>query len=275
MASEIDQEHSDSASAEEPAYLRSVFGTNLRTLSQSAPSIAQLCRDLGVNRTQYNRYLVGEAFPRPDVLHKICSFFKVDARILLEPLETLTKDASRNEAQSPISDALRASKIVNVDASKLIPGPYLFYRGSFADPNFLTVNLVCLRANERGAMGLHGMLTRERSDRLGLPVAGHERRIEGMFFQHPTGFSFLTIVRNLPLLHLGFMEFAFLGNPKFFHGISIVTQRFTNDSPLHERVLMERLDPTVTAMLKCRGNIGHRHIDTLSATVQTFFKNRR
>jgi transcriptional regulator with XRE-family HTH domain len=227
---------------------------------------------LGINRTQYNRYLAGEAFPRPDVLHKICCFFKVDARILLEPLEALSTNPAEKEGQSPISDALRASEIVNIDVTKLIPGPYLFYRRSFTNPDYMTVNLICLRVDPRGAMGLHGLLSRVRADRLGLPVSGHERRIDGMFFQHPTGFSFLSMVRNLPLLHMGFVEFAFLGNPKFFHGISIVTQRFTSDSPLHERVLFERLDPTLTEMVKSRRVIGHTHVDRLNATAQTFFK---
>ena len=65
-----------------PAELRSMLGANLRRLTRGAVSISALCRDLGINRTQFNRYLAGESFPRPDVLHRICSFFDVDARIL-------------------------------------------------------------------------------------------------------------------------------------------------------------------------------------------------
>ena len=30
--------------------------------------LTELCREIGVNRTQFNRYLSGNAFPRPDVL---------------------------------------------------------------------------------------------------------------------------------------------------------------------------------------------------------------
>src|SRR5680860_341270 len=70
--------------ATDPAQLRAIFGDNLRALSADYPSVAGLCRDLGINRTQFNRYLTGESFPRPDVLHRICQFFGTDARILLE-----------------------------------------------------------------------------------------------------------------------------------------------------------------------------------------------
>ncbi|MEM6371330.1 MAG: XRE family transcriptional regulator, partial [Pseudomonadota bacterium] len=45
-----------------PSELRSMFGANLRDLSQSYPSISELSRQLGINRTQFNRYLAGESF---------------------------------------------------------------------------------------------------------------------------------------------------------------------------------------------------------------------
>ena len=71
-----------------PAEIRSIFGANLLVLSKDYESITALALELGINRTQFNRYLSGESFPRPDVLSRICDFFKVDARILLEPLVT-------------------------------------------------------------------------------------------------------------------------------------------------------------------------------------------
>ena len=86
-----------------PAELRSRLGANLRQLSGKAESISALCRDLGINRTQYNRYLAGESFPRPDVLDRICNFFEVDARILLAPVETL----DRPEGSALHSDYLK------------------------------------------------------------------------------------------------------------------------------------------------------------------------
>ncbi|MDA7966971.1 helix-turn-helix transcriptional regulator [Ruegeria sp.] len=72
-----------------PAELRSMFGANLRRLSDSYPTVSALCRELGINRTQFNRYLSGESFPRPEVLDRICRFFQVDARILLVPLDQI------------------------------------------------------------------------------------------------------------------------------------------------------------------------------------------
>ncbi len=81
------------------AELRNVFGSNLRKLARNYPSVSALCRQLGINRTQFNRYLSGESYPRPDVLDQICRFFDVDARILLRPLERI-----ENDNTSPIFD---------------------------------------------------------------------------------------------------------------------------------------------------------------------------
>jgi transcriptional regulator with XRE-family HTH domain len=74
-----------------PAELRAMFGANLRKLAEPYQSISELSRALGINRTQFNRYLSGESFPRPDVLARVCAFFKVDARVLLEPVDKIAR----------------------------------------------------------------------------------------------------------------------------------------------------------------------------------------
>ena len=40
----------------------------------------------GYNRVQFNRYMSGHSFPKPNVLQQICDYFLVDSRIYLEPL---------------------------------------------------------------------------------------------------------------------------------------------------------------------------------------------
>lgn len=76
-----------------PAELRAMFGSNLKRLVRQYPTVSGLCRQLGINRTQFNRYLTGESFPRPEVLDRICRFFDVDARILLTDLDDIPRPA--------------------------------------------------------------------------------------------------------------------------------------------------------------------------------------
>lgn len=64
----------------------SVFGMNLRQLCARRGAQADAARLLGMSRAQFQRFLRGEAFPRPDQLKALCGHFGVDARILTEPL---------------------------------------------------------------------------------------------------------------------------------------------------------------------------------------------
>lgn len=71
--------------------LRNVFRENLKILVDPYPSITFVCKQIGVERSKFNRFLNGESFPQPEILQKICNFFKTDARVLLEPLAKLRK----------------------------------------------------------------------------------------------------------------------------------------------------------------------------------------
>ena len=59
---------------------------NLRMLCSYGHSISDICRRLGVNRQQFDRYLTGKTQPSLATLRRMCDFFGVDeAEILLDP----------------------------------------------------------------------------------------------------------------------------------------------------------------------------------------------
>jgi transcriptional regulator with XRE-family HTH domain len=62
------------------------FADNLRTLCARHGSIAAVCRALGMNRQQFNKYLAGSTLPNAPTLEKICGFFAVEPEVLfLDP----------------------------------------------------------------------------------------------------------------------------------------------------------------------------------------------
>ncbi len=107
-----------------PSELRTIFGDNLRQLARKYASISELSRQLGINRTQFNRYLSGESFPRPDVLDQICRFFNVDARILLEPVGAQLEAAPESGFPIELSDFI----VPGLDAVSHDKFPLGFYR---------------------------------------------------------------------------------------------------------------------------------------------------
>ncbi len=62
-----------------------LFGKNLRELCLRHGSIAAVCRQMGVNRQQFNRYLTGETKPSAHTLIRIEEFFGINADTLALP----------------------------------------------------------------------------------------------------------------------------------------------------------------------------------------------
>lgn len=111
--------------------IRNFFGANLRQLTERAGSVSETCRRLGINRTQFNRYLNGEAFPRPDVLARICTYFDVDANIMIRPLSEVSLSlnpllASLHRLADPLP-----GEVYSVPETVCPTGIYRIWRRSF------------------------------------------------------------------------------------------------------------------------------------------------
>ncbi len=144
-----------------PAELRSMFGANLRELAQAYPSISELSRQLGINRTQFNRYLSGESFPRPDVLARICDFFDVDARVLLEPVEQIGDNS--DILNGPVLKDFLGVAARGIPEETFPSGIYRFSRRSFLDQDQYVVGLVRVWRVEKATYvrGLEARASRE------------------------------------------------------------------------------------------------------------------
>jgi transcriptional regulator with XRE-family HTH domain len=172
-----------------PAELRSMLGANLRQLSQQAESISALCRDLGINRTQYNRYLSGESFPRPDVLHRICAYFNVDARILLEPVSEIAEDGD-SVLRDPSVVEFMGGALRDVPESDLPSGFYRFSRRSFIDEALFVQGLIYIYRNN-GHTFLKGFEARDAMAQQGLPTDPGTREFRGAVLAQEEGVAAL------------------------------------------------------------------------------------
>ena len=133
-----------------------VFGQNLRKLCTSRPSIAAVCRDLDINRVQFNRYMSGHSFPKPNVLEKICTYFQVDSRIILEKLtdqqmELVHKGKNARTSQTEESYLYHAAKYfergiaLGVAQYEIPDGIHCLWRNSFMDTKTAVANLIMLK----------------------------------------------------------------------------------------------------------------------------------
>lgn len=252
---------------EEPARIREVFGNNLRVLVAQAPSVSQVCRDIGVNRTQFNRYLGGESFPRPDVLKKICDHFDVDARILLQPMDDILDENARASKLLSVADSMLRYKSMFIDETSLPSGHYLLYRHCYFDQSRISTSLFRVSRTENGFVELEGYMPRKGASRLGLGVTGQGRRLKGNIFDLPNGFAFLMTLNTVPAWHFGMMTRYYLGNPGLYNGMSVSTHNPMRSFP----VLLEQLPDGYSAMLKVRGRLTSLDMQDVPHYVRSFF----
>ncbi len=180
-----------------------MFGANLRQLAQSFPSISELSRQLGINRTQFNRYLAGESFPRPDVLARICDFFQVDARVLLEPVANITSSESLLNGPE-LENFLGEGTTPRED---LFPtGFYQFTRRSFLAPESYVLGLVRVWRNAAGNCFVRGFEAREAMGQQGLPVTSALREFRGMIMGLENGVGAIITRRHAMTSSFNFLS---------------------------------------------------------------------
>lgn len=215
-----------------------MFGANLRILARPYPSVSELSRRLGVNRTQFNRYLSGESFPRPDILARICTFFDVDARILLEPVDEIGREGQL--LSDPYLQDFLGGQSGAVPETLFPTGFFRFSRRSFMNPNRFVVGLVhVFRKND--ATFLRGFEPRVALVQQGLPHDSKSREFRGIVMRQDDGIAAMVSRRGAVTCSFNYLarEASFENN--FWVGYVARTIRETISSARVERLVYEHL----------------------------------
>lgn len=232
--------------ASSPAELRSMFGANLRMLSRDYPSVSELSRQLAINRTQYNRYLSGESFPRPDVLARICHFFGVDARVLLESVENI--DAQSDPISSSNLRDYVGAGARNVPEDVFPSGFYRFSRRSFVrDDQFLTGIVFVLR--EKETTFLRGYEASAAMQLQGLPDDAPTREFRGLVMQQEDGIAILASRHNAMTCSFNYLGKVASFENNYWLGYVTRTIPETVDGLRATRLVYEYLGPTARTAL--------------------------
>ncbi len=221
-----------------PAELRNMFGTNLRMLARKYPSISELSRQLGINRTQFNRYLSGESFPRPDVLDRICTFFEVDARILLDPVDSISNGGQILDGPF-LSDFLGIG-VQNVPEQAFPSGFFRFTRRSFiSDTKFVTGLVFVFRRD--GQTFIRGFEAKEAMTQQGLPSDSASREFRGYVTQQEDGIAMVISRRKAMTCSFNFLSRVSSFENNFWVGYVTRTVRESPTSTRATRMVYEHL----------------------------------
>ena len=251
-------------SSPNPADLRMILGDNLRQLCSETASISELCRTIGVNRTQFNRYLTGTAFPRPDVLFRICRHFGVDANILLQRL---------GDAPAPkAADNAPAGRLV-IDTQRpfdhyLLPdGIYRYWRRSFSQPDlaYCGMALIHSKAGEKLWKGydIHDVAIRPGTKR-------HARSTcyEGKLIQQFDGFALMSRTPYNDQMNVTYFEYGLEAQPNYYSGISFITRRRLSEANRLTAIVMQRLDDRCSIRLDAARGCGTLPLQSLPRLIR-------
>ncbi|MEP4308787.1 MAG: helix-turn-helix transcriptional regulator, partial [Lentilitoribacter sp.] len=250
-----------SAQLENPAELRNMFGENLRTLAKDFPSISELSRQLGINRTQFNRYLSGESFPRPDVLARICHFFKVDARVLLEDVQKI------QATPSTISSGFLAD-FLGIGAQSLSEetfptGFYRFSRRSFMETQKFVIGLVYVK-REGSNTFIRGYEAKAAMLSQGLQANSFSREFRGMVLEQDEGVAALVSRRNSMTSSFNYLHRVPSFENNFWVGYTTRTVRESSAGDRATRLVYEHLGSDLSKARETSKSTGYCDIDELN-----------
>ncbi|QPC90233.1 helix-turn-helix domain-containing protein [Mesorhizobium sp. INR15] len=108
--------------------IRENLAANLRRLCKDHASVSAVCRELHINRTQFERYLQGQAVPNKATAKLICDYFRIDEAELYQ-------DHGAQEPTipglPPISESL-FNQMIRPPSPSIAGGTYFTY---FSIPN--------------------------------------------------------------------------------------------------------------------------------------------
>ena len=250
------------APLKKPSELRRMFGENLCSLAKGYPSISELSRRLGINRTQFNRYLSGESFPRPDVLARICSFFEIDARVLLEPVDRI-RAASDPVSGDFLSDFV-GTGTRNLPEDIFPNGFYSFSRRGFLDADQFVRGLVFVK-RDKGSTFIRGYEPREAMDAQGLTIDHQAREFRGLILQQEEGIAAFVSRRNSMTSSFNSLPRVASFENNFWVGYVTRTVRESMMGDRATRLVYEHLGSDLGRARQVAANAGYCSIGDLSA----------
>lgn len=123
------------------------FVANLKFACSTQRSISQICREIGINRQQFNRYISGQTFPSPHNLGRIAAFFGTEAQaFLLAPRQF--RERFRQPSGPALGDTvLRPGFPGNLAALRRHLGFYQTYHRSLSWPGLVVCS--CAQLHEQ------------------------------------------------------------------------------------------------------------------------------
>ncbi len=127
----------------------STLATNLRWLCATRPSVSLICREIGLNRQQFNRYTSGEGRPSPYTLARIAEYFGLRSEdFLLDPAAFQNRHSRQREGVGQFQAELARSFPGSLSVLRRYLGAYQTWHISPSWPDRVVCGLSVLHEHE-------------------------------------------------------------------------------------------------------------------------------
>jgi hypothetical protein len=181
--------------------LYSVFAVNLRRKCADFGTIAEVCRGVGINRQQFNKYLAGNSIPNAMTLRKICTFLNIQEQALFSDDKAATLSSNSNKEWPGflhgglLGFLTSAKKHFDFQVSDMPVGFYHCFFPLHNVPGMLVQSLVVIRQNGKQKDFVR-LTVFPSTGRTSKPLA--RGRHKGIIFANETEIYFLGVNRYAP-----------------------------------------------------------------------------
>jgi transcriptional regulator with XRE-family HTH domain len=176
--------------------LRENLAVNLRRLCAMHGSIAAVCREMGVNRQQFDRYLSMDALPNRATTTRICQYFAIEEAELYRDPETFDGfdgPVKPAKPRDPTGDGPIEGRVFAPPLPQIAPGFYLTYFSIPESPDETLCAVTAIRTEgERTTFRRMTGLSESRTSRWSYFVGDHE----GIVMERNNWFYFLALNRR-------------------------------------------------------------------------------
>ncbi|WP_039016963.1 helix-turn-helix domain-containing protein [Halocynthiibacter namhaensis] len=251
--------------------IRTIFPNNLRKLCERAGSVTGIANELGINRAQFVRYMNGESSPRPEILEKICRYFGLDARILLEPLETLNQNEPRIERA--FAESKMDLDVLIKDPAGLPDGFYKYWKVPFTFGGAIYVTLSYIKT----VNGVRHIKTIDHRyfyrDKVVGKYAYPLRRCDGFLFSHPHGHSFLLTYGKNRTTIFGYLEHSHGFNSQLYVGYTAISNPQKQGVRRVSNIVFEKLDISWSEALAFARKEPNWAIEDVHPSIREYLEN--
>lgn len=262
--------NADTGQDRSPSEIRGVLGDNLRKLLSPNKTISDVCAELGIHRSQFNRFLNGETFPKPDVLYKICAYFKTDSRILLEPIESFQNLAEGKPKEHSIHLHAQIRDYLQIQdttqETTIIPcGFYRFIRGSFISTGMLQSGVLYVYEVD-GLKFVRGFMAPKIAKELNIPLyRSVEREYRGAIIGTDTGVVQIAAHHGAPSFSFTYLDLKPYVEKSILVGYCARTMAATPQSAPVTPAIYERIPDDYGRICDAVRTSGFMDIDDLSS----------